>query len=87
MLTIRLARIGKKNKPQYRIVVQEKSKATSSDYIEQVGFYNPHLKDGLGLKEDRIKYWLSRGAKASATIHNVLVSKGIVKDKKIPKGH
>jgi small subunit ribosomal protein S16 len=88
MVTIRLTRVGKKNKPQYRIVVQEKSKATSSDYLEKVGFYNPHddSEGGLQLNEDRIKHWISKGAETSDTVHNMLVEKGIVEGKKIPKG-
>ena len=88
MLAIRLTRVGKKNKPQYRIVVQEKSKATSSNYIEKVGFYNPHddSESGLQLNEERIKHWISKGAEPSDTIHNMLVEKKIIEEKKIPKG-
>ncbi|MBI5401348.1 30S ribosomal protein S16, partial [Candidatus Wolfebacteria bacterium] len=37
----------------------------------------------LKVKEDRIKYWLSVGAKCSATINNLLISKGIIKGEKI----
>lgn len=88
MLAIRLTRVGKKNQPQYRIVVQEKSKATSSDYLEKVGFYNPHDDSdaGLQLNEERIKHWVSKGAETSDTVHNMLVEKGIIEGKKIPKG-
>ncbi|MBU2236151.1 30S ribosomal protein S16 [Patescibacteria group bacterium] len=88
MVTIRLTRVGQKNKPQYRIVVQEKSKATASDYLEKVGFYNPHddSENGLQLNEERIKHWISKGAMPSDTVHNMLVEKGIIEGKKIPKG-
>jgi small subunit ribosomal protein S16 len=88
MLAIRLTRIGKKNRPQYRIVVQEKSKAVSSNYLEKVGFYDPHdnSEKGLKLEVERIKYWMSQGAEVSATVHNMLVSKGVIDAKKIPKG-
>ena len=69
MVTIRLTRVGKKNKPQYRIVVQDKSKSTSSNYLEKVGFYNPHddSEAGLQLNADRIKHWISKGAETSDT--------------------
>ena len=87
MLAIRLARIGKKNKSQYRIVVQEKSKATSSRFIEQVGFYNPHTESNtVQLKEERIKYWLSKGAQASPTVFNMLIANKIVEGSPIPLG-
>lgn len=36
------------------------------------------------LKQDRIHYWLSVGAKSSETVHNLLVLEGIIKAKKIP---
>lgn len=87
MLTIRLTRIGKKNKPQYRILVQEKSRATASRYIEQVGFYNPHSRENqVELKKERIKYWISKGAKASPTVHNMLVKHSLIQGKAIPLG-
>lgn len=87
MLTIRLSRIGKKNKPQFRVVVQEKSKATTSRFIEQVGFYNPHKEqDSIQLEKERIKYWLSRGAQASPTVFNILVANKIVAGPSIPVG-
>ncbi|MFA6525742.1 MAG: 30S ribosomal protein S16 [Patescibacteria group bacterium] len=88
MLAIRLTRVGKKNRPQYRIVVQEKSKAVSSNFLEKVGFYDPHdnSEKGLKLEVERIKYWMSQGAEVSATVHNILISKGVIEGKKIPKG-
>ena len=79
MLVIRLQRIGRKNQPYYRIVIQEKDWAPSSKVIENVGTYNPHKdKEGIELKEERIKYWLSQGAQPSATIHNMLVNAKII---------
>jgi len=87
MLIIRLTRTGKKNKPQYRIVVQEKSKATTSSFIEQVGFFNPHAQEGgTELKEERIKYWISKGAQTSPTVHNMLVKNSVIEGKSIPLG-
>ncbi|PIY96659.1 MAG: 30S ribosomal protein S16 [Candidatus Kerfeldbacteria bacterium CG_4_10_14_0_8_um_filter_42_10] len=87
MLIIRLKRIGKKNKPQYRIILQEKSKATTSSFLEEVGFYNPHSNPGtVNLKEDRIKYWLSQGAQVSPTIHNILIKNKVIEGKSIPLG-
>ena len=83
MLVIRLTRIGKKNAPHFRIVVQEKLRAPSSAYIDNVGTYNP-LTDPttVTLKEDAIKDWISKGAQPSNTVWNLLVEKGVVKGKK-----
>ncbi len=85
MLVIRLLRIGKKNQPSFKIVVTEKRRSSSSKmFIEEVGFLNPLLKEKK-LKKERIKYWLSVGAKPSATVFNLLVSEKIIQGKKIPK--
>jgi small subunit ribosomal protein S16 len=84
MLVIRLFRIGKKNQPFFKIVVVDKRKSsTKGPYIEKVGFYNPLTKEKV-LKQERIKYWLSVGARPSATVHNLLISQKIIEGKKIP---
>lgn len=82
MLVIRLTRIGKKNQPAYRVVLTEKTNPVNGKFIEILGSYNPRLKQ-KALKADRIKYWLSRGAQASPTVHNLLVSEKIIEAKKV----
>lgn len=84
MLKIRLQRIGKKKKPTYRLVVSEKSRDLYGPQLEILGNYNPIVNPKVvEFKADRINYWLSVGAQASATVHNLLVSQGIIKAKKI----
>lgn len=79
MLIIRLSRTGRKNQPYYRILVQEKKRDTQGKYVEIVGNYNTHTDPPtVVLKEDRIKYWLSKGAQTSATLHNILVNAKII---------
>ena len=79
MLTIRLSRIGKKKQPQYRIVLQESHRDPWSPAKEILGNYNPRAeKDGVTLKEERITYWLSQGAKPSATVHHLLLAAGLI---------
>ncbi len=84
MLMIRLQRIGKKKQPAYRVVVSEKSKDLAGPQVEILGNYNPVAKPKtIELKAERIKYWLSKGAQASATVHNLLVTGGVIHDKKV----
>lgn len=84
MLVIRFLRTGKKNQPFFRIVVTDKKNPPRGGrFLEIVGFYNPLTKE-KNLKQDRIKYWLSVGAKPSDTVHNLLVTDKIIEDKKIP---
>jgi len=74
MLVIRFFRTGKKNQPSFKIVVTEKRKPPRAGrYIEEVGFWNPLTKEKV-LKGERIKYWLSVGAKPSNRVYNLLVT-------------
>lgn len=83
MLKIRMQRTGRINIPSYRVVVTEHTAAPQAGkFVELVGNYNPKGKV-RNLKEDRIKYWMSVGAKPSDTVHNMLVSAGILNAKKI----
>lgn len=80
MLTIRLSRTGKKKQPQYRVVLQESHRDPWSPAKEILGHYNPRaLKDQVVLNADRIKELLANGAQPSSTVHNMLVTAGIIK--------
>ncbi len=83
MLVIRFFRTGKKNQPSFKIVVTDKRESsTTGRSVEEVGFWNPLTKEKV-LRQERIKYWLSVGAKPSPTVFNLLVSEKIVEGKKI----
>lgn len=80
---IRFQRIGRTNDPAFRIVLLEKERAAKTGRITQLlGTYNPKSK-ALTLNEERVKYWLSVGAQPTGSIHNLLVTKGIIEGKKI----
>lgn len=83
MLKIRLQRTGRKNDPHFRLIVTESTlKPKTSQFAEIVGTYN--VKAGIfEAKADRIKHWMSVGAQATPTAHNLLISKGILTGKKI----
>lgn len=66
MVMIRLARMGARKQPYYRIVVIEKSRARNGRSLEVVGTYNPRTNPAsVTLKRDRIDYWVSKGAQLS----------------------
>ncbi len=80
---IRFQRIGRTNDPAFRIVVLEKARSPKAGSpLELVGTYNPKTK-AVTLKEDRITYWISKGAQVSPSLHNLLLNKGVVTGKKI----
>ena len=76
MLAIRLARVGAKKQPSFRVVVIEKSRARNGRNIEIVGHYNP-TKDPivLSLNNERIEHWMSHGAQPSDTVRRLLAYK------------
>jgi len=81
MLIIRYRRIGKRNYAQYKIVVAERSFSVKGKFIEALGSYNPHDKKSI-LNKDRINYWIGVGAQCSDSVHNLLISKGIIEGSK-----
>ena len=80
---IRLARGGSKKRPYYRIVVADIRAPRDGRYIERVGSYNPLLpkdhEDRVKLDIDRIKEWLSKGAKPTDRVARFLDAEGILK--------
>lgn len=82
-LKLRLSRGGAKKRPYYRIVVADSRMPRDGRYIERVGTYNPLLpKDDAArvtLVEDRIKHWLSVGARPSDRVNRFLDAAGIMK--------
>jgi small subunit ribosomal protein S16 len=84
MLTIRFLREGKRNQAFFKIVIIDKRRAaTSNKFVEEIGNFNPKTKV-LNLNKERVKYWLSVGAKPSPRVFNILVQEKILEGKKIP---
>jgi len=81
MVKIRLARFGKKKQPTYRIVAADSRAKRDGRFLEVLGFYNPKTEPFvLTLKKDRIKYWLSVGAKPTETVAKLLSRDDELKD-------
>ncbi len=84
MLIIRLQRVGRKNDPWFRVVVTEKKGSPKGKYLEMVGSFDVR-RGNAQLNKERILFWISKGSKPSPTVHNMLISHGIIEGKKIPK--
>ena len=83
MLTIRLQRAGKKNKADFRVVLAEKTSASQKKFTEVLGSYNPHTKALQIRDEARLNYWIDeQHVEVSPTVHNLLVTKELVKGAK-----
>jgi small subunit ribosomal protein S16 len=73
VVMIRLARVGARKQPYYRIVVIEKDRARNGRSVEVVGTYNPRTNPAtVDLKRERIAYWRSVGAQLSPTMEKLL---------------
>jgi len=73
LLTIRLTRKGSNKRPDYRVVVTEKSAPRDGRFLEIVGHYHPKCNPAqVTLKMDRIQYWLSKGAQPSDTVRRLI---------------
>ncbi len=81
MLTIRFARAGRRNRAQFRIVLQEKTAAPTGRHVEVLGSYDPHSKKAV-LKADKIKDWVGKGAQVSDSVYNLFVKEGVIEGKK-----
>lgn len=83
MLKIRLQRNGRKNDPHFRLIVAESTlKPKTTQFAEILGNYNVKLGK-FAVKADRVKHWMSVGAQITPTVHNLLISNGVLEGKKI----
>ena len=75
MVTIRLARGGAKKRPFYSIVVSDQRRQPKGRFIERIGFFNPMATENeerVRLDTGRVDYWISKGAKPSDRVANIL---------------
>lgn len=90
MVTFKLRRVGRKKQPSYRLIVTEKRRDPWGAALEIVGTYNPRTQPStVVLNEERIKYWLSKGAQPTNTVHNLFVDAKLLmtaKRKTLPPG-
>ena len=75
---IRLKRIGRRNRPFYRLVVMDSRKRRDGAAIEELGWFNPIEADKpYSLKEARILHWMKLGAQTSEAVHELMKRSGL----------
>ncbi len=81
-LKIRLSRGGAKRKPFYRIVVAETTSPRDGKFVEKIGSYNPMVdhdnEERLVIDAERVKYWISKGAKPTLRVSKLISKDGLV---------
>lgn len=85
---IRLARTGRKNRPNYRFAAFDSRTRRDGRPIEYLGHYDPLVKDfdtAVTIDLERAMYWVSKGAKCSETVASFLKRKGCALPRNILK--
>jgi len=77
---LRMARMGRRNRPFFRINAVESRTPRNGRVLEPLGHYDPIAKDKdqqVVLKLDRVRHWLDHGATCSETVRDLLAKAGI----------
>ena len=75
---IRLKRIGRKNRPFYRVVVMDSRNKRDGAAIEELGWFNPvDQNKTYSLDDERIIHWLKAGAQPSDALHGLMKRSGL----------
>jgi small subunit ribosomal protein S16 len=75
---MRLARVGSKKNPIYRVVVADSRSPRDGRFIEIVGRYNPQTEPStIDLDEAKIKDWLAKGAQPTDAVKRLLKAKSL----------
>ncbi len=77
MVKIRLMRMGTTKRPFYRVVVADSRSPRDGRFIESIGRYHPMSEPSvIEVDEERAIYWLSRGARPTEQVENLLKKQG-----------
>jgi small subunit ribosomal protein S16 len=75
---IRLARVGSKKNPIYRVVVADSRSPRDGKFIEIVGRYNPQTQPStIEIDEGKVKDWISKGAQPTDSVKRLMKAQGI----------
>jgi small subunit ribosomal protein S16 len=76
MIKIRLSMGGVRKRPIYKIVIADSRAPRDGRFIEKVGSFNPLLpkdkKERISVEVERVKYWMSKGAKPTLRVSRIL---------------
>jgi small subunit ribosomal protein S16 len=79
-VSMRLTRVGGRKDPVWRVVVADRRSPRDGRFIETVGRYNAQTEPStVVLDEERVRFWLDRGAQPSAQVRRLLKIQGIAR--------
>jgi small subunit ribosomal protein S16 len=80
VVRLRFQRTGRHNRPFYRLAAIDGRVRRDGPCLENLGWFDPRELDpakGLNINVERVKYWLSVGAKPSETVEDFLVKRNL----------
>ena len=87
MVKIRLRRMGRRNRPFYRVVVSDSRSPRDGRFIEVIGHYNPLTDPAtVSIDEEKALKWLRSGAQPTDTVRSFLNKLGIMEKVKPTSG-
>lgn len=87
MVKIRLRRMGRRNRPFYRVVVADSRSPRDGKFIDVIGYYNPLTEpETVSINEEKALKWLGYGAQPTDTVRSLLAKLGITDKVKSASG-
>ena len=86
VVRIRMKRMGRRHRPFFRINAVEKREKRDGRVIEELGWYDPLVKDaseGVKINAERVKHWISQGAEPSESVLDLLIRHNVVADERL----
>ncbi len=79
MLRIRLTRMGRRNRPFYRVIVVDSRKRRDAAYVDMLGYYDPIKNPAISnINEERAVEWIMKGARPTDTVRSIFSKFGIM---------
>jgi small subunit ribosomal protein S16 len=74
-----MKRLGRRNRPFWRICATDRRAARDGRVVEELGHYDPYLdnEDKVKIRRDRVVHWLKEGAQPSKTVKELLGHLGL----------
>jgi len=87
MVKIRLRRMGRRNRPFYRVVVADSRSPRDGKFIDIIGHYDPLTDPAtISIDGEKASKWLKDGAQPTNTVRSLLSRLGIMDEVKPTSG-
>lgn len=83
MLKIRLQRTGRNNEKTFRLVLTDSKNSTKSGRFLEILGNHDFRNSNTTINGERVKFLISKGAKTTPTVHNLLLAQKIIDGRKI----